>query len=284
MGRYSPKKKKKKYSPKKKKKKYSPKKKKKYSPKKKKKKIFPKEEEEEVFPKEEEEVFPKEEEEVDAKAEDDNLIFSFSVGKGGGGIQLEDNHVQVAPSTSAVTFKCSYAASIDVTTEEKFSVKGATATGETTKTGELAEGFGLKLYVDEEQNTEANGENVIIGYPLYGDMTWSVSSVHNMVNFYVNECNLENEDAKQVKFIRQNCYATALGAENLQEEKLVGASSKFKFIAFIIGQDVLKMENAQVKCNAKLCLVDDEDCAKNIHVKDDECDQEVDGKSLEAHL
>ena len=123
-------------------------------------------------------------------------------------------------------YQCSYPSTIDVATNTKFTVKGATASGETIKTGNLASGFGLKLYVDEGQTKEATIENVIIGYPLYGDMTWSVTSVQSVVNFFIHQCELVDVNAKSVKFIRNNCYSSALGAANKQSEKLVAASSK----------------------------------------------------------
>ena len=73
---------------------------------------------------------------------------------------------------------------------------------------------------------EATIENVIIGYPLYGDMTWSVTSVQSVVNFYIHQCELVDSNANSVKFIRNNCYSSALGAANLQSDKLVGPSSQ----------------------------------------------------------
>lgn len=208
-----------------------------------------------------------------AESVDGDIVFSVQVNSAAEALSLESNLVKIAPSESAITFKCSYAASVDVQTAESFTVKGATATGATTKTGDLGDGFELKLYVDEDQNTEADETNVIIGYPLYGEVSWSVSSVHSLVNFFVDECSLVDEDDKEVKFIRGNCYSSALGAEQLQEDKFVADSSKFKFTAFIIGEDVLQMENAMIKCTTKICLVgpDGEDCTDGINTSDQDC-------------
>ena len=104
-----------------------------------------------------------------------------------------------------------------------------------------------------------------------------------MVNFYVNECTLHSEDDKTVKFIRNNCYASALGATQLQPEKFVGESSKFSFTAFIIGDQVLKMSNAQVKCTTKICLVDSDTCKAGMKTNDQDCDQDDNGKSLDSY-
>jgi len=69
-----------------------------------------------------------------------------------------------------------------------------------------------------------------------------------------------------------------------QSEKLVGPSSKFVVVAFIIGDNLQKMENAQVKCAAKLCLISDTACQSNIRTKNTECDANDDkGKSLAAY-
>ena len=212
-----------------------------------------------------------------------NLIFSFSVGKAGGALSLDGNSVQIAPAASSVKYQCSYPSTINVATDNKFTVKGATASGETIKTGNLATGFGLKLYVDENQTKEATIQNVIIGYPLYGDMTWSVTSVQSVVNYFIHQCELVDANGKSVKFIRNNCYSSALGAANKQHEKLVAASSKFVVVAFIIGDNLQKMENAVIKCAAKLCLKTDATCIKQIKTKTTECDTTDGAMSLAAY-
>jgi len=205
-------------------------------------------------------------EEVDSK---NHLVFSFDVGKKMEKIVMSGNDVFIDPVSAALTFKCRYLAEVDLTSDQ-FTVKGATATGETIQDGTLDDGFGLVMYTDATYETVTNNENVFVGYPVYGKVDWSVTTAQAAVNFYIMSCNVQNADA-EIAIVSDTCYSTTLGARQMQEDKLVGASSAFSFTAFTIGQGDQYAMLTTVACSIRLCLVADTDCQANIVTEDADC-------------
>ena len=171
---------------------------------------------------------------------------------------------------TGIQFRCSYSSSITVKSDE-FSVTTAAASGVALNdSGSLAAGFALQLYTDKKETTVADATNVVIGFPLYATMKWSLTTVSS-VNFFIDNCALSTPTEK-IQFIRSNCYSTTLGVQQLQEDKLVPAESKFEFISFIIGgANELEMA-ATVECTVILCIKGDAACEGKVNTKDDECD------------
>lgn len=198
-------------------------------------------------------------------------------------IQLGGNNIWVSPVGSTMQFRCAYPASFDISTDS-FTVKTAEVNGNTVKFGDLKKGFSLDLYTDKEQQTSSDSGNIYIGAPVYAEMTWSVTTTQQLVNFYIDECHITDscddcdiiDSSYSVNMIRDNCYAMALGVQPLgmtnAADKMVQASSKFSFISFTIG-DVPRLEmKSAIICKVKLCVLTDTECTGALSQTDDDCD------------
>lgn len=192
-------------------------------------------------------------------------------------LSMGNGEIYISPVAAEVKFNCAYPSSIAVSTDA-FTIINGEATGEATKTGDLKSGFSLDLYTDPAQTTLADVTNVYIGYPVYGDMTWSVTTAQTMVNFYIDECDLVDGEM-EIKFIRDNCYSLSVGASQRQEAKMVAASSKFSFVAFTVGDGSRLQMHSTITCRVKLCIATDAECIGALSQSDDECD----GKSETAY-
>ena len=200
-----------------------------------------------------------------------HLVFTIPLAKQMNSMTLNNNEVFVNPVTTSLDFKCRYLADIDLTSDQ-FTVKGATATGQPTRSGQLDAGFSLTIYTDAAQTIVADGSNIFVGYPVYADVAWNVATLNNVVKYFINGCTVTNVGSNAaVDLIKDTCYSSSLGARQLQAEKVVQSSSKFTFFAFMIGEgDASKMETL-VSCGIKLCLVDDSGCIGSVASIDSDC-------------
>lgn len=203
-----------------------------------------------------------------------NLEFSFTVGKAMETFTLSGNSVFVSPVASAMKFNCQYPASMDVTSDA-FTTQGATASGESTNSGSLLAGFGLDLYMDAVQSEVAGADNVFIGNTIYADMSWSVTSAQQAVKFYIDNCDLI-DTGNEIAFINDNCYSSSLQVKQLQEDKVVGDSSKFSFVAFTVGTATRMSMSSTIKCSVKLCIASDTACTTAVSVLDSDCNNIAD--------
>ena len=120
----------------------------------------------------------------------DHIVFSVTVEKQNEFMQTGAIYfLRALDRSSKVTFRCAYPTAVDVETQA-LKVNGALASSTIYGTGSLDQGFGLKLYVDEALTEEASQSNVFVGYVIYGQVKWSVTTAQNLVNFYVEECGL----------------------------------------------------------------------------------------------
>ena len=112
------------------------------------------------------------------------MAFEFKIAQEQTFTTLEKVEVLITPIAADVTLKCLYPATLDVTSAE-MTVKGAAASGTTTKTGDLTDGFSLDLFIDDAFSTAVTADNVIIGYPIYAKMSWSVTSATASIQYHV---------------------------------------------------------------------------------------------------
>jgi len=200
-----------------------------------------------------------------------HLVFTIPLAKQMNSMTLSNNEVFINPVTASLDFKCRYLADIDLTSDA-FTVKGATATGETTESGALDAGFSLAMYTDAAQSIVADGTNIFVGYPVYADVAWSIATLNNVVKYYINGCSVINTDTNAaVDLIKNTCYSSSLGARQLQADKVVQSSSKFTFIAFTIGAGDASQMETLVSCGIKLCLVSDTACMDSVVSTDNSC-------------
>lgn len=202
----------------------------------------------------------------------DHIVFSVPVSKSMSKITVDGKtDVYVAPVDTAVTFKCAYQSSLDVSSSE-FTVKGAKATGETVTIGDFGKGFSLKLYTAQDQSTEIDATNLFIGAVAYADVAWSVTSAQTLVNFYVDGCKVVS-GASEVEIIKDNCFSSSLGVNQLQLTKIVADSSKFSFVSFTMGDPKAIEMKATMKCTIKMCIKDQPECGVLIITDDAQCPQ-----------
>lgn len=189
-------------------------------------------------------------------------------------LTLQNNDIFVTPVASSMKFNCAYPDSIQVSSDG-LTISGAAASGQAIKTGNLKSGFSLDLYTDPAQTIPTGSTNVYIGQPVYGDMTWSVTTAQTMINFYLDDCDLVDSGAV-IKFVRDNCYSRTLGATQRQEAKIVSSTSKFSFIAFTVGTGDRYEMHSTITCKVRLCIATDSACAAALSQTDDDCDGESD--------
>ena len=197
-----------------------------------------------------------------------NLIFSYvlvnptdqlTFQETTGGSQVATD-LFMAPVEAVITFQCTYADTLSIDSTV-FNVKGSTAIGTAVSTGSLIDGFSVKLY-KSDWTTEIDPQKVFIGYPMYAEVKWTVSSAQSAVNFYVKTCNLKSTIAgteRSVGLIVDTCYAENLGAEQKQADKIVGDKSRFEYTSFVLGGYSTNMD-ATLACEIKLCLTASQDC------------------------
>ena len=173
------------------------------------------------------------------------------------------------PLTTKVTFECAYRTEVEVSSSV-FNVDKDRTIGTATQFGSLVEGFSLKLFTNRAMTTSVESENLFIGSSVYASVDWSVSSLSHLVNFYVDSCEIQFHEQKSLRIIDNNCYAATFGAEQLQWNKVVAQSSRFKFTSFIVGHGARSMK-MQVTCNVKVCSVTENKCQQNLSVKDTDC-------------
>merc|ERR1739847_129093 len=127
--------------------------------------------------------------------------------------------VMTGPVGSDVTFTCQYPTLVTVNSGD-FTVKGATATGATSKIGDLTNSFDLGVFIDDAMTAAADATNLFIGQMAYVKLGWQVTTA-TAVDFLVDECNVAQEDytnaqnvavtGKSVAIIKKNCQSKALG-------------------------------------------------------------------------
>ena len=126
----------------------------------------------------------------------------------------DQTEVYVAPGGSGITFICEYPSTVDVESGE-ITVKGATASGSASQTGDLTTGFSLGLFIDSGFVTAVDATNLFIGQDAFVRLTWSVSTATAKIDFLVDECRVKDTaDDSEVFIIKNNCYSNGLGFYN----------------------------------------------------------------------
>lgn len=183
----------------------------------------------------------------------------------------DEQNVYLAPVPSAIKFKCEYPTSVNVESDS-FKVRGATATGEASKVGDLSSSFELNLYKDASFTTAVDASNLFIGEVAYARMAWTVTTAQATVNFYINECSVEQDGTgKKVSIIKDNCYSEALGTSQLQADKINDLESAFKFTSFTLGNAATIEMTAKMVCNVKMCLKSQTTCNLALSKSDTDC-------------
>lgn len=186
----------------------------------------------------------------------------ITVGGSGDGSGEGSGEVDVwmAPVNSQITFTCSYPSAVDVESDS-FTVKGATATGDASKVGDLSGGFTLGIYVDDSYITLADVSNLFIGQPAYGAVEWSVSTASAAVDYIVNECKVvhtdANSDTHEVAVISSQCFSSALGAAPISATRRNDSLFYFKFTSFTVGDSNTIEMQAKMVCSLTVCLKSD---------------------------
>ena len=75
----------------------------------------------------------------------------------------------------------------------------------------------------------------MLGAPVYGKISWSVTTALKMVNFYIESCDVIFPN-NQISVIDKNCYSETFEARQMQQNKVVETSAAFTFRSFIVGK------------------------------------------------
>ena len=94
----------------------------------------------------------------------------------------------------------------------------------------------------------------------------------HMAKFVVDNCDVHFLDDKSFRLIDQNCYSQIFGAKQLQTEKSVSTTSKFRFTSFLIGRGSHTMK-MKLSCTIKVCSLKDGNCNDGLTTTDDSCPQ-----------
>ena len=87
--------------------------------------------------------------------------------------------------------------------------------------GSLHDGFKMDFYHDEKfEEKITNLDKFYIGSMVYIEANWSVHSLTNKINFFLDHCTIQ-QGAKQVTIVKNNCYASAVGVSNLTPDRIV---------------------------------------------------------------
>ena len=154
-------------------------------------------------------------------------------------------------STASVRFECAYKEQVKVTTDI-FSVRSIESVGENIGFGDLAGSFALNAYTDPSFTTPLTPDTTIyIGEPIYTEVSWRVQP-QTVANFYLDRCFVELDSNVKIELIKENCYSTRFGVEQLQMAKIVAEKSRFKFKTFISGEsERMKMK---MFCEVKVLI------------------------------
>ena len=101
-----------------------------------------------------------------------------------------------------------------------------------------------------------------IGKPVFASVNWTVTAnLAELVQFFVNSCDLHFPDDGFLRLIDQNCYSQAFGLKQLQTEKVVSTTSNFRFTSLIVGQGARSMRMV-LQCQVKVCIVKEGKCTE----------------------
>ena len=167
-----------------------------------------------------------------------------------------------------VHFSCVYPSTLKISSNI-FNIQTVTqGDAEVTQIGNLSKGFSVKLYTDSTFHTKANDNNVFIGQEIYGEVKWSVTSAQANVKFFIDQCDIVSKNVR-VSIIYDNCYSQSAGVVQLQSEKIVSSSSKFKFVSFTFGRGNDRAMEAVLTCTVRMCVGDS--CADSMTHQDKDC-------------
>merc|ERR1711972_454933 len=117
--------------------------------------------------------------------------------------------------------------------------------------------------------------NFFIGSTVYAAIDWTLTSskLKEMVNFYIESCDVSfNNDEGDFPIVDQNCYADLFQTKQLQQSKVVSERSALSFKSFVTGRGSKSMK-LKVNCCVKVCTVDE--CSDFISTKDDQCKNDI---------
>ena len=212
--------------------------------------------------------------------DESNIIFTLSLGTkdSHNKVTVNDDDVSFSVYTGAtevsVNVKCEYASNIDIASDS-FSVSAAAAGAHLNQIGDLARGFHLNLYGDENLSTALSSE-VFVGQQVWAVIEWTVETVKSQLNFYLNSCEIDLGSAS-ASIVDGNCYSSALGVSKLgtPNEWIVSDSTGFTFKSFSSNPTSAGSQTVTVKCNVQLCLLSQNKC--KINKVDAECPRQGSG-------
>jgi len=198
---------------------------------------------------------------ISVNPDNGNLKFAYEITRDMQKIDVGDGadqtEVYVAPGGSGITFICEYPSTVDVESGE-ITVKGATASGSASQTGDLTTGFSLGLFIDSGFVTAVDATNLFIGQEAFVRLTWSVSTATAKIDFLVDECRVKDTaDDSEVFIIKNNCYSNGLGTSAISASKRNDNTFDFKFVSFTMGDSSTIQMTAKVTCTVKMCLKSD---------------------------
>ena len=199
-----------------------------------------------------------------------HLVFTYTLGTSQTGIMVNGEEIFLGDVLSAtVNFECAYKSEVKVSSSD-FNVNALDAAGKAIKYGSLSDGFSLNLFTDHQMTKMVDTEILFIGQPIYASVQWKLTSLINLVNFYINSCDVEFGGSKTLRIIDDNCYATTFGTKQLQSDKVVQQQAMFQFTSFIVGQGARSMK-MKLTCSLKACSVAENKCNVNISAADVNC-------------
>ena len=208
------------------------------------------------------------------------LVFSYSLGTSQEGVKIDGKDIFMGGFGAMMEFECVYKNDVKVSSEE-FNVNMADADAKAIKFGSLQDGFSLSLFEDRSMDIAINSQSrIFVGQTIYGSVDWALTSLTNIVNFYIDTCNVQFGDNMTLPIIDNNCYSSAFGVSQLQEGKVVSQKSSFQFTTFTVGEGARSLK-MKLSCSIRACSVAENLCDINITKTDLQCPDVV-GLSYKA--
>lgn len=182
------------------------------------------------------------------------LVFSYTLSTSQGGVKIAGKDIFMGGFLATMEFECVYKSDVKVSSED-FNVQMADIDAKAVKFGSLQDGFSLSLFEDRSMDNGINSQSrIFVGQTIYGSVDWALTSLTNIVNFYIDTCNVQFGDSMTLPIIDNNCYSSAFGVSQLQEGKVVSQKSSFKFTTFTVGEGARSLK-IKLSCFIKACSV-----------------------------
>ena len=80
------------------------------------------------------------------------------------------------------------------------------------------------------RSSNVDAETLFIEQPIYASVDWKLTSLINLVNFYINSCHVEFGSNTTLRIINHNCYATTFGTKQYQSDNVAQQQALFNLL------------------------------------------------------